>query len=141
MECSEVAKEYDRRFWDIIFEKTQRPILWEVFRQLDDRLTRYNPLVLKLFPDPATRPRQREVLIEFLRKGKLMRLSGPSKSFIWRLFTGSSIVLRPKMRLGGFRSARFRIFGSSLRPLVQKVPTMERRELHAPLLAPVQLYP
>src|SRR5215510_4781196 len=63
--------EYDRRFWDIIFEKTQRPILWEVFRQLDDRLTRYNPLVLKLFPDPATRPRQREVLIEFLRKGEI----------------------------------------------------------------------
>jgi DNA-binding GntR family transcriptional regulator len=62
--------EYDRRFWDIIFEKAQRPILWEVFRQLDDRLTRYNPLVLKLFPDPATRPRQREVLIEFLRKGE-----------------------------------------------------------------------
>jgi DNA-binding GntR family transcriptional regulator len=63
--------EYDRRFWDIIFEKAQRPILWEVFRQLDDRLTRYNPLVLKLFPDPATRPRQREVLIEFLRKGEV----------------------------------------------------------------------
>jgi len=68
------AKEYfecDRRFWDIIFEKAQRPILWEVFRQLDERLTRYNPLVLKLFPDPATRPRQREVLIEFLRKGEV----------------------------------------------------------------------
>jgi len=68
------AKEYfecDRRFWDIIFEKAQRPILWEVFRQLDDRLTRYNPLVLKLFPDPATRSRQREVLIEFLREGKV----------------------------------------------------------------------
>jgi DNA-binding GntR family transcriptional regulator len=68
------AKEYfayDRRFWDIIFEKAQRPILWEVFRQLDDRLTRYNPLVLKLFPDSATRPRQREVLIEFLRKGEV----------------------------------------------------------------------
>jgi hypothetical protein len=32
-------------------------------------MTRYNPLVLKLFPDSATRPRQREVLIEFLRKG------------------------------------------------------------------------
>jgi DNA-binding GntR family transcriptional regulator len=63
--------EYDRRFWDIIFEKAQRPILWEVFRQLDDRLTRYNPLVIKLFPDPATRPRQREVLIEFLRKGEV----------------------------------------------------------------------
>jgi DNA-binding GntR family transcriptional regulator len=63
--------EFDRRFWDIIFEKSQRPILWEVFRQLDDRMTRYNPLFLKLFPDPASRPRQREVLIEFLREGKV----------------------------------------------------------------------
>ena len=63
--------EYDRRFWDIIFEKAQRHILWEAFRQLDDRLTRYNPLVLKLFPDPATRLRQREVLIELLRKGEV----------------------------------------------------------------------
>jgi DNA-binding GntR family transcriptional regulator len=63
--------EFDRRFWDIIFGKAQRPILWEVFRQLDDRMTRYNPLFLKLFPDPAARPRQREVLIEFLREGKV----------------------------------------------------------------------
>src|SRR5215831_6041960 len=63
--------EYDRLFWDVIFESAQRPILWEVFRQLDDRLTRYNPLVLKLFPDSATRPRQREALIEFLRKGEV----------------------------------------------------------------------
>jgi DNA-binding GntR family transcriptional regulator len=63
--------EYDRRFWDVIFEKAQRPILWEVFRQLDSRLTRYNPLFLKLFPDPAKRPRQREVLIEFYRQGKV----------------------------------------------------------------------
>ena len=63
--------EYDRRFWDIIFEKAQRPVLWEVFRQLDDRMTRYNPLLLKLFPDPAKRPRQREALIQFLRKGEV----------------------------------------------------------------------
>ena len=63
--------EYDRRFWDIIFEKARRPILWEVFRQLDDRMTRYNPLFLKLFADPAKRPRQREALIEFLREGKI----------------------------------------------------------------------
>ena len=63
--------EFDRRFWDIIFGKAQRPILWEMFRQLDDRMTRYNPLFLKLFPDQATRPRQREVLIEFLREGKV----------------------------------------------------------------------
>jgi DNA-binding GntR family transcriptional regulator len=63
--------EYNRRFWDIIFEKTQRPILREVFRGLEDRSIRYVPLILKLFPDPATRPRQREVLIELYRKGKV----------------------------------------------------------------------
>jgi hypothetical protein len=34
-------------------------------------MTRYNPLLLKLFPDPATRPRQREVFIELYRKGKV----------------------------------------------------------------------
>jgi DNA-binding GntR family transcriptional regulator len=71
---SNSAKEqfaYNRRFWDIIFEKTGRPILWEVFTQLDDRMTRYYPLVVKLFPNPASRPRQLEMLIEFYRKGKV----------------------------------------------------------------------
>jgi DNA-binding GntR family transcriptional regulator len=71
---SNSAKEHfecNRRFWDIIFAKTQRPVLWEVFRRLDDRSIRYNPLLLKLFPDPATRPRIREVLIEIYRKGKV----------------------------------------------------------------------
>jgi DNA-binding GntR family transcriptional regulator len=63
--------EYNRQFWDIIFEKTQRPILRGVFRGLEDRSIRYVPLILKLFPDPATRPRQREVLIELYRKGKV----------------------------------------------------------------------
>src|ERR1700751_6143697 len=63
--------EYNRRFWTVIFEKAQRPILWEVFTCLDDRLTRYYPLALTLFPNPAPRPRQREVLIEFLRKGEV----------------------------------------------------------------------
>ena len=68
------AKEYfenDRRFWDIIFAKAQRPILREVFQQLDNRMTRYNPLLLKLFPNPNTRPRPREVLIEIYRTGKV----------------------------------------------------------------------
>src|ERR1700758_1733277 len=60
---------YNHQFWDIIFEKTQRPILRDVFRGLEDRAIRYVPLILKLFPDPATRPRQREALIEFYRKG------------------------------------------------------------------------
>src|ERR1700751_4244570 len=63
--------ECDGRFWDIIFEKANRPILWEVFRQLHDRTTRYYPLLFKVFPEPSTRPRQREALIELYRKGKV----------------------------------------------------------------------
>src|SRR5260221_4974568 len=62
--------ECNRFFWDTIFGKAQRPILHEVFRQLEDRLTRYVPLLMKLFPTPESRPRQREVLIEIFRKGK-----------------------------------------------------------------------
>jgi DNA-binding GntR family transcriptional regulator len=62
--------ECNRSFWDTIFGKAERPILREVFRQLEDRGTRYEPLLLKLFP-PETRPRQREVLIELYRKGKI----------------------------------------------------------------------
>jgi DNA-binding GntR family transcriptional regulator len=62
--------EYNRQFWHIIFSKAQRPILCEVFRQLEDRGTRYEPLLLKLFP-PETRPRQREILIEIYRKGEI----------------------------------------------------------------------
>jgi DNA-binding GntR family transcriptional regulator len=71
---SNSAKEHferNRRFWDIIFGGHRRPIRWEVFRQLDDRMTRYYPLFHRLFPNPATRPRQQEVLIEFCRKGKV----------------------------------------------------------------------
>jgi DNA-binding GntR family transcriptional regulator len=72
---SNSAKEHfecNRRFWDILFEGPRRPIRWEVFRQLDDRMTRYYPLFHKLFPDPVTRPRQQEVvLIESLRKGEV----------------------------------------------------------------------
>jgi DNA-binding GntR family transcriptional regulator len=67
------AKEHfecNRRFWDIIFSKAQRPILREVFHQQEDRATRYEPLLLKLFP-PETRPRQQQLLIEIYRKGKI----------------------------------------------------------------------
>jgi DNA-binding GntR family transcriptional regulator len=67
------AKEHfecNRQFWDIIFTKAQRPILGEVFRQLEDRGTRYEPLLIKLFP-AEIRPRQREVLIEIYRNGKI----------------------------------------------------------------------
>jgi DNA-binding GntR family transcriptional regulator len=63
--------DYNRQFWDTILSKAQRPILWEVFRQLDDRMTRYDSFFLKVFPTPETRPRQREALIEIYRKGKI----------------------------------------------------------------------
>jgi DNA-binding GntR family transcriptional regulator len=71
---SNSAKEYfvnNRRFWDVIFEKTKRPILGEFFRQLDDRSTRYNPLLLKLHVTPESRPRLRETLIEMYQQGKI----------------------------------------------------------------------
>jgi DNA-binding GntR family transcriptional regulator len=63
--------ECNRSFWDIIFGKAERPILREVFRQLEERSSRYVPLLIKLFPTPESRPRQREILIEMYRKGKI----------------------------------------------------------------------
>jgi DNA-binding GntR family transcriptional regulator len=63
--------EYNRRFWDIILEKARRPILREVFARLDDRMTRYYPLIFKLLPNPAARARQHVVLVEYYRKGKI----------------------------------------------------------------------
>jgi len=63
--------ECNRCFWEILFEGHRHPIRWEVFRRLDERMARYYPLFDKLFTDPAKRPRQREVLIEFLRKGEV----------------------------------------------------------------------
>jgi DNA-binding GntR family transcriptional regulator len=66
------AFECNRRFWEIIFEKAERPILWEMFRKLDDRMTRYYPLLLvELYPTPESRPRQHETLIEIYRKGQI----------------------------------------------------------------------
>src|SRR5262249_29926294 len=68
---SKEAFECNRLFCDIIFRKAERPILWETFWKLDDRMTRYYPPLLELYPTPETRPRQHEVLIEFYRKGKI----------------------------------------------------------------------
>jgi DNA-binding GntR family transcriptional regulator len=65
------AFECNRLFWDIIFKKAERPILWETFWKLDDRMTRYYPPLLELYPTPETRPRQHEALIETYRKGKI----------------------------------------------------------------------
>jgi DNA-binding GntR family transcriptional regulator len=48
------AFDCNRRFWDILFENAERPILWEMFQKLDDRMTRYYPLLLKeLYPNPG----------------------------------------------------------------------------------------
>ena len=63
--------EYHSQFWDGLFYKTQRPILREVFRQLNDRMARYEPLYLKVFPTLESRPRQWETLIQIYRKGKI----------------------------------------------------------------------
>jgi len=66
------AFDCNRRFWDILFENAERPILWEMFQKLDDRMTRYYPLLIKeLYPTPESRPRQHETLIELYRKGQL----------------------------------------------------------------------
>jgi DNA-binding GntR family transcriptional regulator len=59
--------EYNCQFWDSIFSKAQRPILHEVFRQLEDRMARYYPLVLELFP--TARPS--EIFMESYRTGKI----------------------------------------------------------------------
>jgi DNA-binding GntR family transcriptional regulator len=63
--------EHNGQFWDIILARTRRPVLNELFRRLEDRSIRYLPLLLRLFPDPATKPRLGEVLIEHYRKGKV----------------------------------------------------------------------
>ena len=42
-----------------------------MFRQLEERSSRYVPLLIKLFPTAETGPRQREVLIELYRKGNI----------------------------------------------------------------------
>jgi DNA-binding GntR family transcriptional regulator len=62
--------EYHSQFWDGLFSKAQRPILHEVFRQLNDRMARYDPLYLRVFPTAETRPHQWEMLIQSYRKGK-----------------------------------------------------------------------
>jgi DNA-binding GntR family transcriptional regulator len=71
--------EYNCRFWDSIFSKAQRPVLREVFRQLEDGMARYYPLLIKLFPKPETRPRPSERLIEIYRKGKIAEAFGAFK--------------------------------------------------------------
>src|SRR6516162_192129 len=97
--------ECNRRFWDIIFSKAQRPILREVFQQLEDRFTRYEPLLLKLFP-PETRPRQREVLIEIYRKGKISEAFGAFKKIYLEIV--DEVIDHLKSREAGDSSSRSR---------------------------------
>jgi DNA-binding GntR family transcriptional regulator len=62
---------YNREFWDTILAKTQRPVLWGIFTGLEDRSTRYIPLLLRVLPEPGARPRPREMMIEHFREGKV----------------------------------------------------------------------
>ena len=77
--------EVNHRFWDIIFEASRRPVRWEIFKQLDDRTTRYYPLMLRLFPAPKARPLQREALVEFYRKGKIDEALAAFKKFYFEV--------------------------------------------------------
>jgi len=63
--------EYNCRFWDSIFSKAQRPILHEVLQELEDRMARYYPIALKLFP--TARPS--EILMEIHRIAALAHLN------------------------------------------------------------------
>jgi hypothetical protein len=79
------------------------PILREVFQQLEDRGTRYDPLLLKLFP-PEARPRQREVLIEMYRKGKIAEAFGAFKKIYLELV--DEVIDHLKSEEAGDSSAR-----------------------------------
>jgi DNA-binding GntR family transcriptional regulator len=67
------AEFYDQSvvFWDVILKRANRPIASEVFRQLQNRGARYIPFILRLFPDPQSRPMQREEFLKLLQQGKV----------------------------------------------------------------------
>jgi DNA-binding GntR family transcriptional regulator len=58
-------------FWDVLLQRAHRPTTVELFRQLQNRATRYIPILLRLFPDPGSRPRQREELLRLMQEGKI----------------------------------------------------------------------
>jgi DNA-binding GntR family transcriptional regulator len=102
--------ESNHRFWDIIFEASRRPVRQEIFRQIDNRTTRYYPLTLRLFPDPKTRPRQREVLIEYYRKGKVDEALRAFKSSYFEVvhcIIDHLEAYRPQSELAGPTRAQF----------------------------------
>jgi DNA-binding GntR family transcriptional regulator len=97
--------EYNRQFWDGLFSKAQRPILHEVFRQLEDRMTRYWPLLLKLFPS-ETRPRHQEVLIEIYRKGKITEAFRAFKKIYLEIVDEAIDHLKGQEAEGSYRRVR-----------------------------------
>jgi DNA-binding GntR family transcriptional regulator len=94
--------EYNCQFWDSIFSKAQRPILPEVFRQLEDRMARYYPLLLKLFP--TARPS--EILMEIYRKGKIAEAFRAFKKIYLAIVAG--VVDHLKSQEAGDSSRRLR---------------------------------
>jgi hypothetical protein len=63
--------EYSRHFWDDIFWQSATTNLARSVPTAGRPNDAVDPLYLKVFPTPDTRPRQREVLIEIYRKGEI----------------------------------------------------------------------
>jgi DNA-binding GntR family transcriptional regulator len=94
--------EYNWQFWDSIFSKAQRPVLPEVYRQLEDRMARYYPLLLKLFP--TARPS--EILMEMYRKGKIAEAFRAFKKIYLGIVAG--VIDHLKSQEAGDSSRRLR---------------------------------
>jgi DNA-binding GntR family transcriptional regulator len=62
--------EFNGRFWNVILEKADRPILWEIFVQLDVRIARYYPILFRFYQTAARRPCFQELFIESYRLGQ-----------------------------------------------------------------------
>jgi DNA-binding GntR family transcriptional regulator len=94
--------EYNCQFWESIFSRAQRPVLPEVFRQLENRMARYYPLLLKLFP--TARPS--EILMEMYRKGKIAEASRAFKKIYLEIV--EEVVNHLKSQEAGDSSRRVR---------------------------------
>jgi DNA-binding GntR family transcriptional regulator len=94
--------EYNWQFWESIFSKAQRPISPEVFRQLEERMARYYPLLLKLFP--TARPS--EILMEMYREGKIVEAFRAFKKIYLEIVAG--VIDHLKSQEAGDSSRRVR---------------------------------
>jgi DNA-binding GntR family transcriptional regulator len=83
-------------FWDVILKRANRPIAVEVFRQLQNRGTRYIPLILRLFSDPESRPRQREEFARLIQQGKIAEAVRTFRKLYFEVMNRLSVHLRDR---------------------------------------------